>query len=146
MLTRQEMFDKVVEGLASQDFQQSVSVYRINDEGDVDFGCVYRGENGLKCAAGWLIPDELYDPNMENRLATGIIKQYPQCNEYLECSDDDRFDKLVNELQGAHDDSSNPSKMINNLRRVAASANLNTKKLDEAEKALEVKLEQQYAE
>lgn len=27
--------------------------------------CLYRGPNGLKCAAGVLIPDELYQPEME---------------------------------------------------------------------------------
>lgn len=28
--------------------------------------CVYRGESGSKCAVGCLIPDELYDPVIEN--------------------------------------------------------------------------------
>lgn len=36
----------------------------LGGEGDRVF-CRYRGPNGRKCAAGWRIPDEEYDPNME---------------------------------------------------------------------------------
>lgn len=28
-------------------------------------GCAYRGKNGLKCAVGIFIPDEVYDPRMD---------------------------------------------------------------------------------
>lgn len=31
-------------------------------------GCCYRGDNGLMCAIGCLIPDELYDFQMEGKL------------------------------------------------------------------------------
>ena len=27
--------------------------------------CVYRGPGGRRCAAGWLIPDDMYSPQME---------------------------------------------------------------------------------
>jgi len=32
--------------------------------------CAYRGDNGMKCAVGCIIPDDKYDPSMEN---VGVI-------------------------------------------------------------------------
>lgn len=32
---------------------------------DKDDNCVYRGPGGRRCALGWLIPDELYKPEIE---------------------------------------------------------------------------------
>ncbi len=43
-------------------------VGKIREQGCKSIGedfCAYRGPNGLKCAAGWLIPDEEYTPEME---------------------------------------------------------------------------------
>lgn len=54
---KQDFFNRAVAGLASQGFKRSL--------GDLGL-CVYRGEGeceGLKCALGWLIPDEKYDYN-----------------------------------------------------------------------------------
>ena len=48
MLTNQEIFDKALFGIRGQGYQRSVS----------DFGCAYRGHNGLKCAVGHCIDDE----------------------------------------------------------------------------------------
>lgn len=45
--SRQEIFDRVVRGLASQGWQQSI------DGGGC---CVYKDQSGRRCAAGWLIP------------------------------------------------------------------------------------------
>lgn len=62
-MTKQEIFDKVWTGLKAQGFQQSVS-----DDGL----CKYRGLNGLKCAAGHLIPDDVYSPKMEGATADDL--------------------------------------------------------------------------
>lgn len=56
--TYQEVFDAVYLGLASQDFKPSA-----DDNG----ACYYRSNDGCKCAAGHVIPDDLYAPSMENR-------------------------------------------------------------------------------
>lgn len=37
----------------------------------------YRGENGAKCAAGLLIPDEEYRPSMERHAISHYIKDKP---------------------------------------------------------------------
>lgn len=63
-LTKQKTFDTVYRGLAKQGFERS-----INGEET----CVYRGDHHRKCAAGILIPDELYDPAFEN----GTINPQP---------------------------------------------------------------------
>lgn len=34
---------------------------------DIDGACVYKNEQGLKCAAGCLIPDEKYHPPQDRR-------------------------------------------------------------------------------
>ncbi len=58
MLTRQEIFDRVASHLLIQK-EHSVDV-----SGDM---CLYRGMNGIKCAVGVLIPDEVYSPSFEGK-------------------------------------------------------------------------------
>ncbi len=53
-MTAQEIFDTVVAHLRKQG--------RKSYDGRI---CLYRGPNGTKCAAGCLIPDELYTPGIE---------------------------------------------------------------------------------
>lgn len=86
--TPQEVFDFVTSSVIAQGCQSV----------EVDGMCVYRNAYGLKCAAGFLIPDELYDPSFEGRIildlalwsATGL----PKTHDYLD---------LARRLQSAHD-------------------------------------------
>ena len=55
MRTAQELFNEVVSHLRKQK-KQSLSQHGY---------CMYRGEDGLKCAIGHLIPDECYHNDME---------------------------------------------------------------------------------
>ena len=57
-MTRQETFDTVARHLLAQGCRS------VNGEGN----CQYRGTDGTKCAAGVLIPDEDYSPDMEGKL------------------------------------------------------------------------------
>ncbi len=63
MLTKQEVFDIVAVGLIKQGVRSYVDLpeeaFSLGD------GCLYRGPNSTKCAAGMLIPDELYEEKME---------------------------------------------------------------------------------
>ena len=43
---------------------------------EVGLTCQYRGPHGAKCAAGVLIPDELYDPKMEGDSIRGVVADY----------------------------------------------------------------------
>lgn len=57
-MNAQEIFDTVFTKLYEQG-KQSV-------DPELPHTCMYRGPDGMKCAAGFLIPDELYRPEMEN--------------------------------------------------------------------------------
>lgn len=68
MRTAQQLFDQVVSHLRTQGKPCYSSV---------SGGCAYRGQNGLKCAIGALIPDEAYLPRMEGLDAGGILQFLP---------------------------------------------------------------------
>lgn len=65
-----------------------------NCKSEKDGQCVYRGDNGAKCAAGHLIPDEDYRPSMEGKGWRGLIESYkfPKHHRYL-----------IQDLQSIHD-------------------------------------------
>ena len=54
-MNSQEIFDKVAVHLLTQPRS-------LTGNGG---GCMYRGDNGTKCAVGCLIPDNEYDPSIE---------------------------------------------------------------------------------
>jgi len=67
--------------------------------------CAYRGDGGLKCAAGCLIDDKFYSPSME-----GLAAHAPDVMEGIQQSlgisygiDDDE-ERLIGWLQDLHDD------------------------------------------
>lgn len=53
--------------------------------------CVYRGEHGMKCAVGLVIPDELYDPDFEGSTADELLGW------------DHKHRGLLGDLQQVHD-------------------------------------------
>lgn len=57
-LTLQECFDKVWDWFVVHGKPASLK------EGTIE--CLYRGPNGTKCAAGVLMPDDIYDPRCED--------------------------------------------------------------------------------
>ena len=65
-MTQQEIFDTVLAHLRKQG-RASVN--------NVDYMelCLYRGPGGTACAVGCLIPDELYDPLIENASSIQIM-------------------------------------------------------------------------
>lgn len=85
--TAQETFDTVVEHLRMQGGRAGSSG-----------SCLYKADNGRKCAVGCLIPDDQYDAAMERRSAGAIIGEYPGL-EHLKPHVD-----LLMALQEAHDD------------------------------------------
>ena len=88
--TNQEVFDYVLAKLAKQG-RPSVSW---------DGRCVFRGHNGERCAAGWLLPDDLWSEEI-NRKDFCSLKAIPRFR------DDERIAALpyalVVDLQFAHD-------------------------------------------
>ena len=117
-MTKQEMFDKVYIGLLNQKFERSMKNY-----GEMST-CAYRGDGGMKCAAGHLIPDEEYKSDMDVSPSTltqlrseGLL---PKCFQSL--SQDDFI--FVQKLQNVHDSSYTPSAMKHAIREFAAKHNL----------------------
>lgn len=103
-MTRQEIFETVARHL----FRQGVQAIGELPEADQILykgieGCAYRGKNGTKCAAGCLIPDELYKPEFENKTVSGLVK--------LDAAELPEFFttelQLIACLQTVHDDDGN---------------------------------------
>lgn len=87
----QEIFDLVVEHL----FTQGRPAY------DGNRGCMYRTYDGLRCAVGVLIPDDLYDPAFEMSKADTIIQELFDAD----LADWREHKDLLNVLQLTHDNS-----------------------------------------
>lgn len=58
-MDKQQIFEKVCDGLHSQGWRRS----------ERETQCMYRGPEGRRCAVGWLIPDDIYKTAMEGSLA-----------------------------------------------------------------------------
>ena len=60
--------------------------------------CVYRAPDGNKCAAGCLIPDELYSNKMEGSSFRHVAMDHPKLQEMF-----GDYIELIGELQQIHD-------------------------------------------
>ena len=63
--------------------------------------CAYRGKFGIKCAIGWLIPDEKYNMEMENVSARVLVSRFPELKPILGGFDPWMLKQIQEEL---HDD------------------------------------------
>jgi hypothetical protein len=105
-MNNQEAFDKVAEHLLKQ-MRKSLNI----DRGR----CVYRNKDGLKCAIGALIPDELYDHKMEYMGVDRLIFNF---HNELQPLFADVSISLLQDLQDVHDDVS-PDHWYRRLEGVA---------------------------
>ena len=87
-MTHQEIFDFVW-----------TKLYEQGQPSRGNFGCRYRITEGLKCAVGYLIPDDLYKEDMEGHAVSTISENYSLPREIFN-KDNEEF---LNDLQGAHD-------------------------------------------
>lgn len=110
---KQLVFDTVAEHLLKQGKK---SFYVDNKNVKV---CAYRGDGGLKCAAGCLIPDEQYDSSIESvgwrKLAERGVVSYNCC-------------PLIDDLQDIHD-SVKPKNWLSCLHEYADKKGFNKSKL-----------------
>jgi hypothetical protein len=60
--------------------------------------CVYRAKDGKKCAAGVLIPNELYTPRMEGNNFRAVLTEFPELPDWMR-----ENAALITELQIIHD-------------------------------------------
>lgn len=68
---KQEMFAIAYLGMASQKFEQSLG---LNEYGHK--ACRYRGNENRRCIVGYLIPDELYRPDMEGYVVGQLYQNF----------------------------------------------------------------------
>jgi len=74
-LTNQSAFDTMVNHLLKQGEKS-----RAYDRST----CLYRNPDGLKCAIGAILPDDLYVSSMENKLAQSLMHDYPTIGQLWE--------------------------------------------------------------
>lgn len=67
---------------------------------DVGGACVYRSEEGLKCAIGALLPDDLYDEKLEGEGVRSLLEASGKVQAHFEGVDEE----LLCELQYTHDE------------------------------------------
>jgi hypothetical protein len=96
-MTLQESFTHICRNLIAA---SAPSVYW-NDP--VENICQYRGKDGVKCAIGWLIPDEYYHPDMEGRGVQRLLQDHPELRREVPFIQPWRTHDLV-ALQQIHDD------------------------------------------
>lgn len=109
-MTEQEIFDKSVAGLASQDFDKCLP----NPE-DSDKRCMYNGPNGRHCAIGWVIEGVQLTDRQERMSINSLFGEVQAVREML--ADVNR--SFIEELQSAHDSAQAPTLMKQSLTRVA---------------------------
>jgi len=114
-MNNQQAFDIMVQHLRKQG-QKS----RNNGCGT----CLYRGPDGLKCAIGALIPDELYSKEMEgytiDRLLINERDRFPELSKLFEGIDE----QLLSDMQDIHD-FNEPDQWEYNFKLIAEDYNLN---------------------
>lgn len=96
----QAQFDKVVEHLARQGVKSRSGS-----------NCLYRHPEGLMCAVGCLIPDELYQVNMEGMSSGRVLSEFKFLKDIIDS-------ELASSLQTVHD-YYDPSEWGYNLAEVA---------------------------
>jgi hypothetical protein len=98
-MTKQEIFDKVVDHMATQ------GKFAVSEEGY----CQYKNEDDDKCAIGALIPDELYIDGLEMHNINELLNSSwcADVNLYLFdlLEDYERKDRFYLDLQNCHDES-----------------------------------------
>ena len=71
-MTKQEIFDTVAAHLLEQ---KETCVIRTSS--GTDF-CAYRGDRGMMCAIGVLVPDNLYEQSMEGGPVYALLEEWPE--------------------------------------------------------------------
>ena len=118
-MTNQEVFDTVCEHLAKQG--------RRARDGSPQNYCCYRAPDGAKCAVGCLIPDDLYEVEMDGSgySVAPLLDHFPKFRKLFEGVDE----YLLMRLQIAHDRSENLSDLHVNLIDTAERLQLSADKV-----------------
>ena len=91
----QEVFNISAKHLLTQNKQSLGSQF--DDESDEQ--CLYRTKDGLMCAAGPLIPDNLYEKSFEGQTIDVLMHNRPHIKNHI----GEHNKKLLTDLQTCHD-------------------------------------------
>lgn len=123
----QDIFDYVAEKL----MEQGEKAFNFESE-----TCQYRQEHTtgtvLKCAVGWLIPDEVYKTHFENDALQDVLEFLGEKTTTAEKVANKRF-KFLQNLQRCHDDAGDTSfrnDLFDHMTELANIYNLKTDHLD----------------
>ena len=100
--------------------------------------CYYRHpqDSSVRCVLGHLIPDEMYEPEMENFNAMGLLQNYPDLARHFAINLDGYYNmvnwetprgKLLRYMQRIHDQSDSVHEFMSRAAKVAKEFNLNDK-------------------
>jgi len=98
MKTKQEVFMQVATHLLKQNAQS----IKVRGDGSSSNHCAYRGNDGLQCAVGCLIPDQFYTPGLEGHDVHDNAVREALLDSGIDMHDDDIAD-LLSSLQQMHD-------------------------------------------
>jgi len=117
LLSRQEIFDKAVSGLASQGFVRS---RQSTDEQIINPKCLYRGPNNTKCAVGHLIPDDVFKDQFNTydvrSLPSDVLLAAGLAIDNSDYGVEVPHIQFIASLQVQHDEAETPKAMKSNLR------------------------------
>jgi hypothetical protein len=92
------------------------------DDRGADTNCLYRAPNGGRCAIGCLIPNELYNPEMEGSAITALYG----FNDTIDALFKDADIDFLMRAQDAHDESHDIPTFLAKLDAVARKHHLET--------------------
>ena len=119
-MTPQQIFNKSAKHLLKQG-QKAMS-----RKAESISACAYRTKEGLMCAVGCLIPEEMYSREMEGMIVNDLLSQFPHVKAYICGKDkDNRKRTLLDRLQIYHDyHASNTPFTKEKLNQIAVDFNL----------------------
>ena len=79
--------------------------------------CALRGDDGMKCAIGWLVPDDVYTPALET--VEDPVLELIVIGKYEKCFGEQFYEKteILQELQYVHDHV-DPSRWAKEFKRI----------------------------
>ena len=133
----QAMFDTMVKGIKKQNrLSKEENQCKVGINSLPVYYYRHPQDSSVRCVMGHLIPDEMYDPEMENLNAMGLLQNYPDLADHLGINIDDYYNrvswetprgKLLRWMQRAHDQSDSVHEFMSRAAKVAKEFNLNDK-------------------
>ena len=98
---RQQCID-IIDLVETKLLEQGAKSVKGGNDFKIINACALRGDNGMKCAIGWLIPDDVYTPDLE---VENPVLELIETGNYEKCFGEKFYEKteILQELQHLHD-------------------------------------------